>query len=430
MSAWQALFPRIALTVVLGLLLLHVIGAAYWGHERMLAAAESLAISTVERALPLLSLDDAELTRIDQLTGDEFRAVRADAPAPSPLQPWPHTQEVRQVILETLASKGFQRADEVEFSYTWERSSHTAIFALSIPDGARWMIVRVSSRAAHFGERPAPILFMSVIALIVLASILLATRRTTRYLSKFVAAAERVGANQPFEPLPTGEGPTEVRRAAAAFNEMRGRVSDLLAERSQMLAAVSHDVRTIATRLKLRSEYIQDDRQRARAEQDLNDMSAILNEALAFARDDASEEPRSLLDLRSLLQSIVDTRADVGEPASMRAGPALTLSGQPTALKRAFENLLDNAIRYGGQAIVEINEHREVIVQDAGPGMSAAEGERATQPFARLENSRNRRTGGTGLGLAIASNVFQRHFATMRFARHPEGFRVIVRFEG
>lgn len=229
-----------------------------------------------------------------------------------------------------------------------------------------------------------------------------------------------------FAPLPENRGPREVRRASRAFNTMQERVHSLINQRTQMLAAVSHDLRTIATRLQLRIEQIPDENVRAKAENDLDAMTVILDESLAFARDLSITEPMAVLDLRSLLQTVVDDVADIGGDAELQVDTPVRIRGQAVALRRAFMNLIDNAVRYGQCARVTLGSAAVVEIRDQGPGIAPKDVERALAPFVRLEESRNRDTGGTGLGLAIANNVIQRHGGKLEVSQTPAGFVVRV----
>ena len=272
----------------------------------------------------------------------------------------------------------------------------------------------------------------TVMTLIILGIVLLATRRLTRYPAQFVDAAATMGRDTITRALPEDRGPREVRRASRAFNGMQQRVHALITERTQMLASVSHDLRTIATRLHLRMDGITDSSERIKAERDLDAMVEILESSLTFARDELSEEAWSLLDLKSLLQTVVDDAVDGGGDAQLITADepdakGVCTRGQPVALRRAFQNLVDNAIRYGGRARVLLKSNGLVEICDPGPGIAPEDVERALQPFVRLEHSRNRDSGGTGLGLSIAASVIRRHQGTLNFLQSSTGFTVLVR---
>jgi signal transduction histidine kinase len=270
--------------------------------------------------------------------------------------------------------------------------------------------------------------WMTAVALLVLAVLLYATRRFTSYLPELALAAERVGRGGRLPPIEE-RGPRELRRVSRAFNAMQLRVSNLLEERNAMLGALSHDARTLIARLALRLDKVEDEALRRKVEEDVSAVTQLLEEALAFARDDASDEPRKPLDLSSMLQTLVDDERDRGADASFIGPNGLLTTAQPVALKRAFVNVIDNAIRYGGAVRVELSIAESdlcIDVLDPGPGIPPEHQARALKPYERLDASRNRETGGTGLGLAIASNVVERHGGRLALSQVDAGFRVRI----
>lgn len=264
---------------------------------------------------------------------------------------------------------------------------------------------------------------------VILAVSIWAVRRAVQPFAMFAEAAERLGRDVDAPPLPD-TGPTEVRRAATAFNEMQQRLRTFIRDRTQMLAAISHDLRTPLTRLRLRAEMIEDDEEQRKTIADLDEMRAMIDAALAFARDEAAVEKTAVLDLAVLLQTACELAADAGAPATYHGPLHATCVGRPLALRRAFGNLLDNALHYGGQARVGLTGgiHRLIVtVDDDGPGIPAEELERVFEPFRRLEASRSRETGGTGLGLTLVRAAIAAHGGTIRLRNRPEGgLRAVV----
>jgi signal transduction histidine kinase len=203
-------------------------------------------------------------------------------------------------------------------------------------------------------------------------------------------------------------GPTEIREAAEAFNQMQRRIRRFVEDRTRMLAAVSHDLHTMLTRFRLRAEYIDDNKAHA----DLAEMQAMLDATLSFARDDAAAEPRTSVDLSSVLQTLCDDLADAGQKVIYEGAHRVTIGCRSAALGRAFANLIDNAVKYGGEADVRLNDSADEVViriADRGPGIPEADRGKVFAPFYRLEASRSRDTGGTGLGLALARNIVRGH---------------------
>jgi signal transduction histidine kinase len=269
-----------------------------------------------------------------------------------------------------------------------------------------------------------------VIALVLVTlAALLAVRRATRPFATVAQAAERLGVDVSAPPL-AETGPREVRQAAQAFNVMQGRITRFVQDRTQMLAAISHDLKTPITRLRLRAEFMDDDEQRARMLADLDEMEAMISSTLAFARDDAASEPRIRLDIAAMVQGMVEDLDDLGARCAYEGPQTLVIEARPAALKRALANLIDNAIKYGGSASVSLKTSgREVLVviDDEGPGIPLESRERVFAPFVRLEASRSRDTGGTGLGLAVARAAIRAHGGDITLADHPGGgLRVTV----
>jgi signal transduction histidine kinase len=191
---------------------------------------------------------------------------------------------------------------------------------------------------------------------------------------------------------------------------MQTRLKRFVQDRSQMLAAISHDLRTPITRMKLRAEFVDDDEQRNKMLSDLDDMEAMIAATLAFARDDAANEPTTTLDVAKLLDNAaVDSRAS-GHDVTFQGPRTYDITARPLALKRAMTNLIDNAVKYGKRARITLSpgpDLIEVLVDDDGPGIAASDHERVFAPFVRLESSRSRETGGTGLGLTISRNAIR-----------------------
>lgn len=282
---------------------------------------------------------------------------------------------------------------------------------------------------AEFAVRPGywpragPLIWLGVVALLVVLGLVWGAHRTTRPLRRFAEAADRLGLDANPPPLPE-RGPRELRNATRAFNRMTARIRRLVDDRTLMLAAVSHDLKTMLTRLRLRAEFIEDGEQKEKAAADLDEMQAMLEATLSFARDDAADERPVAVDLAAMLQSLAADLADAGRAAAYEGPDRLTLRGRPVALRRVFENLLDNALRYGGEAAVSLRQadgRAEVRIEDRGPGIPAALKERVFDPFFRVEASRSRDTGGSGLGLAVVRAVVQRHDGEIALEDRPGG---------
>jgi len=213
------------------------------------------------------------------------------------------------------------------------------------------------------------------------------------------------------------------------LNEMQGRIRRFVEDRTRMLAAISHDLRTMLTRLSLRAEYIDDPEQRAKALKDLAEMEEMLAATLAFARDDAKAEARTPVDLAALLADLADDLAEAGHKAAYAGPRACTVHARPTALRRAFTNVLNNAVAYGGAAEVALTEGDgavRVTVSDRGPGIPDPLKEQVFAPFYRVETSRSRETGGTGLGLSVALDIVRAHGGDIALSDREGGGLVVT----
>jgi signal transduction histidine kinase len=250
-----------------------------------------------------------------------------------------------------------------------------------------------------------------------------ATGWIARPLESFARAADRLGRDVAAEPL-SEDGPREVRRVVVSFNEMQARIRRFVDDRTRMLAAISHDLRSPITRLRLRAEMLAEDEPRRRMLADLDEMEAMVSSALDFARGEAADEPSQPVDLAALLESVCDNATDMGLPAAYDWRERLVCGCRPSALKRALANVVENAARYGGRARVSAARQGcdlMVVVDDDGPGIPEAEMEAVFTPFHRLEGSRNRRTGGIGLGLTVARTIIRSHGGELRLENRSEG---------
>jgi signal transduction histidine kinase len=264
---------------------------------------------------------------------------------------------------------------------------------------------------------------MALMAVIILGVSIWAVRRVTAPLSSLAAAAERLGGDLNAPPVPEA-GSAETQRASRAFNTMQARLRSLIENRTRMLAAISHDLRTPLTLLRLRAENVDNPQERERMLATIAEMDAMVGATLQFARDEAAAEARKPTDLTALMQSVVDDMADAGLPVTMKPAAPVVCDCRPGALRRALRNLLDNAIKYGKTARASVRMTPaaiEIAIDDDGPGIPADALARVFEPFYRVEDSRSRETGGVGLGLAIARSIVDAHGGVLTLANRPEG---------
>lgn len=313
--------------------------------------------------------------------------------------------------------------------------------SLLLPDGQCWVVVRYVMPLPNPFEAPTFIIAFLVMSLCGGTLIVWATRRLIAPVTTLANAAEALGRDVNSSTVLPENGPSEIRRAAIAFNTMSMRIRRFVSDRTLMLTAIGHDLRTPITRLKLRAEFIDDDELRNKMLADLDEMEAMVAATLAFGRDSASDEQVVSLDLRALLQTIMDEAAE-GHPDHadnlIYESPTTPVSimARSVALKRALNNLILNALKYGNGAHVtlippspkkEKDRYARIIVEDNGPGLPEDSLDRVFEPFVRIETSRNRETGGTGLGLSIARTILRAQGGDVRLQNRAEGgLRAII----
>lgn len=294
---------------------------------------------------------------------------------------------------------------------------------VTLPDATRLRLTVMPPRPPPFAPRGDftgyGILFLISIGII--AAVI--ARMTIRPLRQLAQAATELGHDIDRPPLPE-RGATEIRKAAAAFNAMQARIRQHIRQRSHILAAITHDLQTPLTRLRLRLEKVDDAELREKLVSDLSAMQSMVREGLDLARSMDSAESMQRLDLDSLIDSVCADAADAGQSVVAAGQTGAALMARPVALRRCLTNLIDNACKYGGHAHVSAAREgasAKIRIRDGGPGIPEEEMEKVLEPFYRLENSRSRDTGGTGLGLTIARNIAEQHGGSIALRNHPEG---------
>ncbi|HEY1900620.1 MAG TPA: ATP-binding protein [Steroidobacteraceae bacterium] len=276
------------------------------------------------------------------------------------------------------------------------------------------------------GQRGAPLprsLLFNLILLAVLVAIAIyaVTRGITRPLSELARAAEAVGRDLRQPPL-VERGSLELRDAARAFNTMQERMQRHVDSRTRVLAAMSHDLKTPLTRLRLRMATLNDSDVQTRAEHDLDEMESMVHGALTLLRGLNDDEPAEAVDINELLSNLQREFIEMGTPFEVLGRARALYAGKPMALKRCLTNLISNAIKFGGGVSVHVEDGAAVVIKvcDQGPGIPVEHLARVFEPFYRVESSRNRDTGGTGLGLCIARDIAQAHGGALVLANLPK----------
>lgn len=297
-----------------------------------------------------------------------------------------------------------------------------APFAASVlqPDG-RWATVE-PPRGLLSPWQQRVLLALAISMLLLAPLVWFMARRLTRPIRVFAEAAERLGADPDAEPL-TPSGPSEVRTAIQAFNDMQASLRDHMRRRTQTVAAIAHDLRTPLTRLRFRAEQAPD-AVRDRMAADIEEMDALIAQAMAYVRGEATPERRERFDLAGLAEDCAVGFSETGAAVSFTNGVALPVEADPAALRRALANLIANAVKFGGAARVKAlpEDGRAVIlVEDDGPGLAESELEAVFEPFHRAERSRSRETGGAGLGLTVARQAARAFGGDVTLINQPGG---------
>lgn len=293
---------------------------------------------------------------------------------------------------------------------------------VTLGDGTRVTFdARQPQATEHWPARLAGSIAVLLIAVIVVS--LIAVRWATKPLKALAVAADALGREIHRPPL-VETGPEEVASAARAFNTMQARLAGYLRERLQVFAAMSHDLKTPITRLRLRAELLNDPKLREKFDGDLREMELMVASALDFLRGMDSSEPVQPVDINALLESLAADIRETGGTVSVSGAVAAPFRGRVGVLKRGLANVLENAVKYGGSAQVyveDLPDRLQIQICDNGPGLAEDQLEKVFEPFYRVEGSRNRDTGGTGLGLAIARNAAVLHGGTITLHNRPEG---------
>lgn len=300
---------------------------------------------------------------------------------------------------------------------------HTTLLSIPLPDGS-WLNVTLAKVESTRAVTPSVFLSVVLGALGVVAVSVLMSYWLTLPLRGLADGARRLFVTSDRRPV-AETGTREVRMLAAAINELQDRIRKLVDERTQMLAAVSHDLRTPLTRLRLRIAAMPDPDARRKVEADLDEMDAMIEATLSFLRDDLSAQTVERVDIMAILETLVADATDTGEQVRVEGPRHVVVAGRHLALKRALGNLIQNALKYGGMARVRVSADPgcvTILVQDDGPGLADDLLERVFEPFVRGEPSRARATGGHGLGLTVARTILRRHGGDITLANgQPKG---------
>lgn len=446
----RSLFWRISLVLGGGAVLIQILstlyviafGGPFLFHSLALPAARIIATD-----IRLLNdTGSAGRDRLLSLLADESIAVRL-ASAPPPLPPLLPDEEEKlteifQAHLRQILPQGTAFVAQVEGMYRGLPESMVTrllpflgrrpnrLYDFSYTVGARladgsWAVFSHSVPASQRRILPYPMMSIDlgvrIIGITLL--VLVVVRWIIRPLSVLARAADELGQDINRPPLPE-TGPQEIVQASQAFNRMQQRIRTFVDERERMIAAVSHDLKTPITRLRLRCDLVGDPALREQLVADLEEMNQLLATSIDFIRSSHSGEGWAEVDVTALLESLADDYAEMGHPITVRGAAGAPLRAQPLHLKRCLTNLIDNAVRYGSRVSITVLDQPallSIVIEDNGPGIPGELIEKVFEPFFRVESSRSRATGGSGLGLSIARNVARLHGGDVTLANRPQG---------
>lgn len=447
------LFGRLALVVVAAFITLHIITSftmTDFAQQQASRAVLADQAGSLALCLRLLDTDDTDrrvlAARLERV--DNVRIRLGETPTPSVGDTDPLSVFLRQQLADRLSGLSGKdvppgdllvhvvmlapdRDGDGQASLTEKRAAvldgkrnYRIRAAFRLSDGV-WVSITHRGRLSGGMTYTLSLLVLSFEALLMVLVVLAVVHRVVRPLRALAMAAEKFGRDMDASrPLPE-EGPSEVREAAQAFNRMRRRIHEAMGERTRILAAVSHDLRTPVTRMRLRMENVQPPELREKLLSDLDALQNIMNTSAELARCESNPERTVPTDMTAFLESIVEDRQDMGQSVTLRGQTDGSFPVKPGALRRCVENLLDNALRYGGDAaeleVTETADSLTIAVLDAGPGIPEAFLHRVFEPFFRLEPSRNRNTGGSGLGLSIARAMARLNNGELTLENRPQG---------
>jgi signal transduction histidine kinase len=301
--------------------------------------------------------------------------------------------------------------------------------AVRLQDG-RWLNAVSAPPPRDYSWQGPTLWSLGITAFILSGLMIVMVRRITRPLAQLAVAADRFGRGEAVPPV-AEHGPLDIQQTIRAFNRMQARLERFVQGRTRMLAAISHDLRTPITALRVRAELLDDPEARDKIIATLDEMQHMTEATLAFVREEAVQEDSRLIDLAALVESLCDDMSDTGQDVTFRGPGKTPYCCRVVSLKRALRNLIENAVIYGQRARVSLMTEGEALhieIDDDGPGIAVPDMERVFGPFVRLETSRSRATGGVGLGMAIARSIVRWHGGDILLAnRAAGGLRVTVR---
>lgn len=452
----KSLFGRLVLVLLTGLILAQLLSAFILLRDRGQVLYKSIRENMIVRTVELIRLLDAIPSQNRQelipiLNSPELNIVLLNQPTSSALDT--RESDITSVMIKQQLLKRLKMDTDIRVSIKstfMERQMSTMhrrhmmddnhmpgpwVYMHGLHNLARFFHIEVQltdGSWVSFERSVSDQLFSWPTRLVIVLSLLLfsvtilsliSVRSIIQPLRDLRLAADGLGKDIQQPPLQV-TGPSEVKATAKAFNTMQSRLKNYIEDRASILAAVSHDLKTPLTRIRLRTDLMNDEELRTRTQDDLDDMESMLSATLEFMRGTETREPNQRLDLVALLESIQEDALETGGNVQFHGSATGAYEGKPLALKRCIVNLVENAVRYGGHTEISIDDNPEEVVIsicDNGPGIPENDLQKVFDPFFRLETSRSINTGGTGLGLGIARNVARAHGRDLILNNRPEG---------
>ncbi|MDR2032544.1 MAG: HAMP domain-containing protein [Azoarcus sp.] len=420
----RSLFARLMLIWLIGLILVLAISITIFDKERSHLVFKGIAQEIASSADMLDPLAPEERNRL--LGRHDRMRIRLLRALPDHIQIFPEDHPLLSDLREAMPDRRpilyIHRRDDDNRSLEYM----PLVVAVSLADGTllttRLPPGKYPSPFTHSLHGSVPSAFLALAVGVVILT-WVCVRIATRPLSRLAAAARALGENPERAPLELA-GPTEVIQAAEAFNQMQERIAAHMHERTRILAAISHDLQTPITRLRLRAEMVDSEELKARIQSDLDAMQGLIREGLDYARSMEAIASAQPIDLNALFSALAGDAADMGWNVTLDGRTSTPFMGQPLALRRALWNLIENGVKFGDTVDIGLAETPgafRITIRDHGSGLPIEERERVFEPFYRTETSRNRETGGTGLGLAITRNLLHAQHGSVTLDNHPDG---------
>ena len=435
----RSMFWRLMLVLVLGLILAQVIGSMILLRDRDDTLQHNLGLHLINRVTAMVKLlEDASADKwpriITAFDSPGFRVSISDQPRPQDengVTPGPliamlrrnlpsHERIIVSIIPMTTdgdrhepmwRDRHMARPPGDRKPPRLRKARHVSFQAQVQLSNGQWLILHRPVSEDIQSRRINALTYLAILVLSIALLSYIAVRYVTRPLGLLANAADDLGRNIQSPPLDES-GPAEVKRAARAFNTMQSRLRRYIEDRGEILSAVSHDLKTPITRLRLRTEMLSQENIQEKFNQDLDDMEQMVNATLDFMHGTESSETAVPVDIMALLEALQQDMRDQGCKVDLQPIELKPYRARPLLLKRCLTNLIENAVRYGGEANIRLEQTKEqlqIIIADKGLGIPEEERERIFKPFVRGENSRSRDTGGNGLGLSIARNIARAH---------------------